>query len=679
MPLAHTLGSPPLGANRELKRATEGYWSGKVARDALLHAGAELRAAHWRLQRDAGLDLVPVNDFSHYDRVLDTCALVGAVPERYGWPGGTVDLDTYFAMARGSQGRGRDVTAMEMTKWFDTNYHYIVPEFVAGQQFTLSATKPVDEFREARALGIAAKPVLVGPVTFLLLGKTRAGRFDRLSLLDALLPVYADALSRLAAAGATWVQLDEPCLALDRTAAERDAYARAYRFLAERAPGVKILLATYFEGLGDNLETARGLPVAGLHVDLVRAPRQLDAILAAWPAGRVLSLGVVDGRNIWKADLARALEPLERARDRIDAERVGVAPSCSLLHVPLDLDLERRLDGELKGWLAFAKQKLAEVVALTRAVRDGRAAAPGRGGLDDNAAAIAGRRASRRIHDPAVPRRAAAVAERVHGARVGTVVRHGLRQAADHLRRRVAAAGDDRAMEQLRPVADEAAGEGDAHRPGHDPAVVFRARRSAARRDGEAARARDPRRSGRPRARRDSGHPDRRARPARGAAAAARRLAGVPRLGGERLSARHRRSRGRHADPHPHVLQRVQRRRPRDRADGCGRDLDRERALRLRAARRVPRVQVPQRDRTRGLRHPLAAGAAGGGDRAPARRNARGADRPPDLGEPGLRPQDPRLGGDAAVAQEPRRRGAADAGRRGVPLTGVGEPPILRS
>src|SRR3989454_4036278 len=208
MPLAHNLGFPPLGANRELKRATEGYWSGKVSRDALLHAGAELRAAHWRLQRDAGLDLVPVNDFSHYDRVLDTCALVGAVPERYGWPGGTVDLDTYFAMARGSQGRGRDVTAMEMTKWFDTNYHYIVPEFEPGQTFRLASTKVTDEFQEAKALGLSAKPVLVGPVTFLLLGKARAAGFDRVALLDGLLAVYAEVLGRVAAAGATWVQLD---------------------------------------------------------------------------------------------------------------------------------------------------------------------------------------------------------------------------------------------------------------------------------------------------------------------------------------------------------------------------------------------------------------------------------------------------------------------------------------
>src|SRR5438105_2059667 len=226
MPLSHNLGFPHLGAARELKRATEGYWSGKVSQADLLKTGAALRERHWRLQQDAGMDLVPSNDFSYYDRVLDTCALVGAVPKRYGWAGGPVDLDTYFAMARGVQTGGRDVTAMEMTKWFDTNYHYIVPEFEPGQAFRLSSSKPVDEFLEAKALGIRAKPVLIGPVTFLLLGKTRTARFDRLALLDALLPVYADVLSRLAAAGATWVQLDEPCLALDRTPAEREAFGR---------------------------------------------------------------------------------------------------------------------------------------------------------------------------------------------------------------------------------------------------------------------------------------------------------------------------------------------------------------------------------------------------------------------------------------------------------------------
>ena len=414
MTIAHNLGFPTLGANRELKRVTEGYWSGKVPRAALLQTGAELRAAHWRLQRDAGVDLIPSNDFSYYDRVLDTCAMAGAVPARYGWAGGPLDLDTSFAMARGVQSGGRDVTAMEMTKWFDTNYHYIVPEFEPGQTFRLASSKVIDEFNEAKALGFHTKPVLIGPVTLLLLGKTRgegAARFDRLELLEALLPVYGDVLARLAAAGATWVQLDEPCLALDRTTAELAAYARAYRFLAERAPQLQLLVATYFAGLDDNLATARDLPVAGLHVDLVRAGgAQLDQLLKAWPKGRVLSLGVIDGRNIWRADLAAALGLLERARERIGADDLWVAPSCSLLHVPVDLDLERRLDAELKSWLAFAKQKLAEVATLARAVRDGRAAVAAE--LEANARLIAGRRSSRRIHEPAVKQRAAGVSEK---------------------------------------------------------------------------------------------------------------------------------------------------------------------------------------------------------------------------------------------------------------------------
>jgi 5-methyltetrahydropteroyltriglutamate--homocysteine methyltransferase len=415
VPIAHNLGFPPIGARRELKRATEAYWSGKASREDLLRTGAELRAAHWRLQRDAGLDLLPVNDFSFYDRVLDTCAMVGAVPERYGWSGGTVDLDTYFAMARGSQGKGRgggsrDVTAMEMTKWFDTNYHYLVPEFEPGQRFRLASTKVLDEFQEAKALGFSGKPVLVGPVSFLLLGKARAARFDRLELLDALLPVYAEVLGRLAAAGATWVQVDEPALMLDRTPEERSAFRTAYRLLAERAPGLRLLLATYFEGLHDNLGTALELPVGGLHVDLVRAPGQLDALLGDWPAGRVLSLGVVDGRNVWKTDLAAALARLERASARLGVDRVWVAPSCSLLHVPVDLDLERKLGPELTAWLSFAKQKLAEVVTLTRALREGRGAVAA--ALEANARALASRRATSRIHAPAVQRRAAGVAER---------------------------------------------------------------------------------------------------------------------------------------------------------------------------------------------------------------------------------------------------------------------------
>jgi len=414
--LSHNLGFPPLGAARELKRATESYWSGKVSREQLLATGAELRRRHWQLQRDSGIDRIPSNDFSFYDRVLDTSAMVGAVPPRYGWTGDRVDLDTYFAMARGSQKKGRDVTAMEMTKWFDTNYHYIVPEFQRAEVFRLAGTKPVDEYREAKALGIDTTPVLVGPVTFLLLGKTKGGAFDRLTLLDALLPVYAEVLGALAAAGATWVQLDEPCLALDRSDGERAAFRRAYEYLGARAGKLRLLVATYFAPLGDNLATTLALPVQGLHVDLVRAPQQLDAVLAAWPAGKVLSAGVIDGRNIWRADLEAQLGVLERAAAKVGKDHLWVAPSCSLLHTPQDLDLESKLDAELKGWLAFAKQKLAEVATLARAVGSGRkqvAAA-----LEASTKAAASRRTSQRIHNAAVKQRAGAVNDKdlVRGA-----------------------------------------------------------------------------------------------------------------------------------------------------------------------------------------------------------------------------------------------------------------------
>jgi len=403
MIIASNLGFPPLGAARELKRATEGYWSGKVSRAQLLETGAGLRRRNWHLQRDAGLDRIPANDFSFYDRMLDTCALVGAVPPRYGFSGAWVDPDTYFAMARGSQGKGRDVTAMEMTKWFDTNYHYIVPELERGQRFRMASAKPANEYREAKAAGIDATTVLIGPLTFLLLAKTKGAAFDRLSLLDALLPVYGDVLESLAAAGATWVQLDEPCLALDRTDAERAAYRRAYQVLASRAGKLRLLVATYFAGLGENVDTALGLPVHGLHVDLVRAPHQLDRLLAKWPKGRVLSAGVIDGRNVWRADLAKARALLDRAAKTVGKDQLWVAPSCSLLHTPLDLDLETKLDPELKGWLAFTKQKLQEVVALAKGDR---------AAVEASSRAAQSRATSRRIHNAAVQRRAASVTEK---------------------------------------------------------------------------------------------------------------------------------------------------------------------------------------------------------------------------------------------------------------------------
>ena len=407
---ATNLGFPRIGLRRELKKAAEGYWSGKTDQETLVACGRELRAQNWRLQQQMGIHHIPSNDFSFYDHVLDTCALVGAVPERFGWRGEQVDPDTYFAMARGVQkksgGAAVDAPAMEMTKWFDTNYHYIVPEFQPGQGFRLNSEKPFAEFREARELGIQTRPVLLGPVSFLLLGKTHGTQFDRLSLLDALLPVYEEVLRRLVAEGAEWIQVDEPCLALDRESEELKAYQRVYERLAD-VRGSRLVLATYFEGLGQNLATAARLPVAALHLDLVRAPQQLEPALKAVPDSMSLSLGVVDGRNIWKTDLASALKVLRHAQAQVGSERLLVSPSCSLLHVPLDLDLERKLDPELRQWLSFAKQKLAEVVTLVRALNEGEQVA--RELLDENARSNASRQTSPRIHDPQVKARVAAI------------------------------------------------------------------------------------------------------------------------------------------------------------------------------------------------------------------------------------------------------------------------------
>jgi len=413
-----TLGFPRIGPKRELKTALERYWSGKSERQALLDAAAQLRAGAWARQHALGVDHIPSNDFSLYDHVLDASAMVGAIPEVYGWTGGGVDLDTYFAMARGAQGeaahddcghgcdhRALDVPAAEMTKWFDTNYHYLVPEVSPGQAFTLASTKAVDEFVEARAQGIVTRPVLLGPVTFLKLAKSKTEGFDPRSRIGDLVDVYAKVLNKLEQAGATWVQIDEPCLALDLDDTDRAALHEAYRLLARTAPGVKLMLTTYFGPLDANLETALALPVAGLHVDLVRGADQLQPLLAKAPAGLVLSLGVIDGRNVWRADLERLLTRLEPllASDR----EIVLAPSCSLLHTPVDLALERELDADVRGWLAFAVQKIEELVVLARALNHGRAAVAQ--ALAASTAAAQARAASPKIHDPAVAARLAGV------------------------------------------------------------------------------------------------------------------------------------------------------------------------------------------------------------------------------------------------------------------------------
>ncbi|NBB64241.1 5-methyltetrahydropteroyltriglutamate--homocysteine S-methyltransferase [Pseudomonas sp. ODNR1LW] len=410
-----TLGFPRIGPKRELKTALESYWAGQIDADALLSTAAELRGQTWVRQRDLGADIVPSNDFSLYDHVLDLTAMLGAVPTAYGWSGDRVDLATYFAMARGSRGDVQvcahghvhaaddGVPAMEMTKWFDTNYHYLAPEFTADQIFRLGSTKALDEYLQAKAQGIETRPVLLGPVSYLLLGKARGEAFDVLSLLPRLLPVYAEVLRSLARAGATWVQMDEPCLVTDLSDEAKAAYDHAYRVLTDVTPPIKLMLTTYFGPLGDNLETVLRLPVHGLHIDLIRAPEQLAQVASAARADQVLSLGVIDGRNVWKADLNAVLDRLEPLVAA--GRKLVIAPSCSLLHAPIDLDRETALDPEIKDWLAFAVQKVVELAILARALNEGRAAV--KASLDASTASVASRRTSPRINDLEVQARAA--------------------------------------------------------------------------------------------------------------------------------------------------------------------------------------------------------------------------------------------------------------------------------
>lgn len=398
--IAHNLGFPRIGPHRETKKAVEAYWHGRIDRPALEQAGREIRAANWKAQADAGLDLLPVGDFSWYDHVLDTSAMVGAVPGRFGPVEGDVDLDTLFRMARGRAPGGEDVRAGEMTKWFDTNYHYIVPEFSADQEFRLSSRKLLDEVDEALELGYPVKPVLLGPITYLWLGRAQGPPMEKLTLVEKLLPVYRDVLDRLQKRGIEWVQLDEPALVLDLDDPWRGAFRAAYNVLSEA--GVRLLVATYFGGLGDNMDTACSLPVAGLHLDLVRSPDQLDPVLDILPDQRVLSLGVVDGRNLWKTDLDAALARLPPVSHR-DRERIWVAPSCSLMHVPVDLSLEESLDPEMKSWLAFATQKVKEVAVLREAAMGRQAAVAGE--MAASRESIESRRQSNRIHRPSVKAR----------------------------------------------------------------------------------------------------------------------------------------------------------------------------------------------------------------------------------------------------------------------------------
>jgi 5-methyltetrahydropteroyltriglutamate--homocysteine methyltransferase len=363
------MGMPRIGPARELKRVVEAYWDGRrTAADVLAEARTR-RSANWRAQAERGITFIPSNDFSLYDHVLDTCCLLGTLPARFGDLDERVGLDTYTALARGTRHAGRPVAPLEMTKWFDTNYHYLIPELGPDTQPRLGWDKPVAEFREAEALQITTRPVLLGPVSFLLLAKPTVPGFSTLELLPTVTPVYQEVLNQLSAAGADWVQLDEPCLVTDLSATARDAFEAAYATLAG-APDIRLLVATYFGGLGENAALATGLGVDGLHVDLVRDPGQLPGLLEHVRPGTVLSAGVVDGRNVWRSDLRRTLGLLREAHEQL-GDRLWIAPSCSLQHVPYDINQETGLDPVLRSRLAFAYQKLDEVAILARALSGG--------------------------------------------------------------------------------------------------------------------------------------------------------------------------------------------------------------------------------------------------------------------------------------------------------------------
>lgn len=400
MAIAHNLGFPRIGAQREMKKAVEAYWRGDISQQELLTRGQDIQQENWKTQKAAGLDLIPVGDFSFYDHVLDLTAMLGIIPDRFGKCGTNVDLDTVFCMARGQAPNGSEAPAMEMTKWFDTNYHYIVPEFSADQEFRIARETLFESVEQAIALGHNAKPVILGPLSLLWLGKTRGDDFDKLALLDRLIPVYNEIFQRLRDLNVTWVQIDEPILVLDLPKEWQTAYSRAYQQCD--FAGLKCLLATYFGGLQDNLQTACDLPVAGLHIDIVRSPEQLDTVINALPEDRVLSLGIVNGRNIWSTDLTKALEVLQTAHAKL-GDRLWIAGSCSLLHVPVDLDQETELDAELKGWLAFAKQKSREIAVLAKGINEGVDAIAAE--LDVNKKAFASRQTSPRIHNQAVKQR----------------------------------------------------------------------------------------------------------------------------------------------------------------------------------------------------------------------------------------------------------------------------------
>lgn len=403
------LGFPRIGPFRELKKNTEAYWAGKINADDLLKVGKDIREKNWKLQKEAGVDIIPSNDFSFYDQILDLSNLFNVIPERYA-KYELSPLDTMFAMARGLQRKATettkavDVPALEMVKWFDSNYHYLRPTFSKNTTFKLNGQKPVDEYLEAKALGIETRPVLVGPISFLFLGKCDKDSLDLepISFLEKLVPLYIELLKKLADAGATQVQIDEPALVLDLPANVQSAFQVAYEQIAAAEGLPKLTVTTYFGDVRPNLDAIKNLPVSGFHFDFVRNPEQFDDVVSIL-GDKTLSVGIVDGRNIWKNNFAASIEFVNKAIEKVGSDKVIVATSSSLLHTPVDLANEKKLDAEVKNWFSFATQKVAEVVTITQAVSGVDVSAK----LEENAAAIKSRKESKITNNADVRKRTA--------------------------------------------------------------------------------------------------------------------------------------------------------------------------------------------------------------------------------------------------------------------------------
>ncbi|MGG8495717.1 5-methyltetrahydropteroyltriglutamate--homocysteine S-methyltransferase [Tenacibaculum sp. TC6] len=397
------LGFPRIGKKRELKKALELYWKDNINQTELIEVAKKIKQENWLLQKNSGIDFIASNDFSFYDQVLDTSLMVGCIPERFKTLEHQAnELDLYFAMARGYQKNQHDVVAMEMTKWFDTNYHYLVPEFEENQEFTFFSSKVIQEYKEAKELGIATKPVLIGPVTFLHLGKSKHPNFNKLSLLGTLLPVYLSVIEQLCLEGATHIQFDEPCLALAINEEQQQALQFVYTAIATKFPDLITIVTSYFNDYEDNLTTALQLPVKALHLDLIEAPLLLHKVLThtSFSKNTILSLGVIDGRNIWKNNFETSLQYIEEAKKHLPSENIWISTSCSLLHSPYDLDLEDNnfnIPSDIKNWLAFAKQKIQELTSLQKIIDENQLDI-----LEKNKEALLQKKKSLKIHNPQV-------------------------------------------------------------------------------------------------------------------------------------------------------------------------------------------------------------------------------------------------------------------------------------